>query len=132
MDYIFNTEIPKQIKALEAARGNVKQYTKELVVLHSSLDEAHPFRDGNERSTRTFIGQLSKSHGYRLDFTNVDRGKWIESCIASIKDNDHRLKTRLFSKVVSLSPARFTKTAANPITFKNAGSPNAAPSAIRQ
>ncbi|NRF71399.1 hypothetical protein HLB44_30880 [Aquincola sp. S2] len=38
----------------------------------------HPFREGNGRATREFIGQLARQAGYELDQTRIDKvkGEW--------------------------------------------------------
>ncbi|MDQ7016117.1 MAG: Fic family protein [Gammaproteobacteria bacterium] len=68
MDYLFDKELPERIKALAQSVNNKEKYVDGLADLHSTLDLAHPFREGNGRSTRIFISQLAKEQGYDLDF----------------------------------------------------------------
>ncbi len=70
LPYLFDKELPQRIKALEQSVNNQEKYIDGLADLHSTLDLAHPFREGNGRSTRIFMSQLSEIHEYTLDFSH--------------------------------------------------------------
>lgn len=99
MSYLFDKELPERIKILEQSVNNQEKYIDALSDLHSTLDLAHPFRDGNGRSTRIFMSQLAKEHGYNLDFSTVDKNEWVRSCIDSIETGRETLKQPLFKKI---------------------------------
>lgn len=44
--------------------------------LHTDLNFAHPFREGNGRTSRLFMTDLAARHGIDLDFTKVSRPEW--------------------------------------------------------
>ena len=101
MSYLFDKELPERIKALEQSVNNQEKYIDGLSDLHSTLDLAHPFREGNGRSTRIFMSQLAKEHGYTLDFSRVDQKEWVKSCIHSINKAEETLKRPLFKKITT-------------------------------
>lgn len=52
------------------------EFVKAFAEVHTKLNEIHPFREGNGRSTRIFLAQLAKEAGYELDMTKLDKDKW--------------------------------------------------------
>ena len=50
---------------------------------HAELNAAHPFREGNGRAQRAFLGQLSRDAGYRLAWQRLDRERNIDAARAS-------------------------------------------------
>ncbi len=86
MEYILEKEIPALVEAVDKAKNNPKQFVKAMAKLHTSLDEAHPFREGNGRSTRIFLQQLAKEKGYNLDLTKITSStqEWVEICKKAI------------------------------------------------
>ena len=101
MDYLFNRELPLRVETLSFSVNDVNQYTDAMTDLHSTLDLAHPFREGNGRSTRIFISQLSEAHGYNLDFSTVNAKEWVKACIDSINTGGETLKRPLFEKIIT-------------------------------
>ncbi len=86
MDYILEKEIPALVEAVDKAKHNPEQFVKAMAKLHTSLDEAHPFREGNGRSTRVFLQQLAQEKGYNLDLTKINYStqEWVEACKKAI------------------------------------------------
>lgn len=60
MDYIFESELPKRLAALANNVNEPDNYRRSMAGLHDSLDEAHPFREGNGRATRVFMSHSRK------------------------------------------------------------------------
>lgn len=50
---------------------------------HAELNAAHPFREGNGRAQRAFLGQLARDAGYTLAWRRLDRDRNIEAARAS-------------------------------------------------
>lgn len=50
-------------------------FVERLAHHYAELNLLHPFREGNGRATREFIGQLAKGAGYELDQTKIDNSK---------------------------------------------------------
>lgn len=53
----------------------------ELADLYSTLNMIHPFREGNGRVQRIFFRQWANSLGYDIDFSNVDRDRFMVATI---------------------------------------------------
>ena len=79
MDYLFDRELPLRVETLSFSVNDVNKYIDAMTDLHSTLDLAPPFREGNGRSTRIFMSQLSKAHGYKLDFSMVNAKEWVKA-----------------------------------------------------
>ena len=101
MAYLFDKELPERIESLRQAAHDKERYTAGMTDLHSTLDLAHPFREGNGRATRAFMSQLAKAQGYALDFSRVKREQWVEACIESINSGRETLKQQLFRQIVT-------------------------------
>lgn len=71
------------LKGLDADRfaERAAHYMAELNVLH-------PFREGNGRTIREFMRQLSRNAGYNLDFGLVPRQVVFEASVKSVVDPD--------------------------------------------
>jgi cell filamentation protein len=52
------------------------EFVKAITEVQAKLNELHPFREGNGRSTRAFLTQLAKVAGYELDLTKIDKTRW--------------------------------------------------------
>ena len=60
----------------------------------SILDKIHPFREGNGRTERVFLGQLADNAGYELDFSGVTQHDWIHAsklCAYGVHDPMQRI-----------------------------------------
>lgn len=58
-----------------------EQFVERLAHYYAEWNALHPFREGNGRTTREFIGQLAEQAGYSLDQTVIDnsKGAWNEA-----------------------------------------------------
>ena len=63
MPYLFEKELPERVNTLNQSVNDKEKYIDGMVDLHSTLDLAHPFREGNGRATRAFMSQLAETHG---------------------------------------------------------------------
>ena len=63
------------------------------------LNEVHPFREGNGRTQRVFMGQLARNAGYPLDFSVVSRERMIHASIAGNEKSDPGVMSRLFNEI---------------------------------
>lgn len=61
-----------RIKAADYFRGMPRDATANaLADVMIELNQIYPFREGNGRTQRVFVGQLAQNAGYRLDFTKI-------------------------------------------------------------
>lgn len=75
----------KQDKYLKGL-GN-KEFAVKLAELSSDLNALHPFREGNGRTIREFLSQLSENAGYQLLFQNAQKEDRLAADIAAFKGN---------------------------------------------
>ena len=54
------------------------EFSKKLGQLFLDINMLHPFREGNGRSQRLFIGDLAKENGYYLEWTNISKEEMIQ------------------------------------------------------
>ncbi len=52
------------------------------------LNALHPFREGNGRTQREFIGQLARQHGIKINWHQMSQESMILASIASCKGDD--------------------------------------------
>lgn len=112
ISYLLEKELPQRVSSLEQVTSDAKKYASAMADLHSTLDLAHPFRDGNGRATRAFMSQLANKHGYELDFTGIERKQWVNSCIDSINTGQETLKAPLFDNIVKPNQDRLRDNSA--------------------
>ncbi len=81
-------EIQSVIKEVNYLRGMDKeQFTGKMAEIYAGANEMHPFRKGNGRTIREFIGQLAKDACYQLDYSKVDKQTWNEATKESARGN---------------------------------------------
>lgn len=54
------------------------EFSEKLGQLFLDINMLHPFREGNGRSQRLFIGDLAKENGYYLEWTNISKETMIQ------------------------------------------------------
>jgi cell filamentation protein len=59
------------------------EFLDRITHYHAELNAAHPFRDGNGRAQRAFLGQLARDAGYTLAWRGLERDRNIEAARAS-------------------------------------------------
>ena len=114
MDYILDKELPERLATLDQNVNDLGSYQRGMAELHDSLDEAHPFREGNGRATRVFMGQVAERHGYTLDFNHLDQSRWVKACQDAIS-NDNTDKIAIMKDVVQPGKERAIKIAVQEI-----------------
>ena len=74
----------------------------------------HPFREGNGRTTRAFIGEVAASAGLRFDSARLDRAQWIQASIESTENirNLNRMEAQLRGALVQPPRERVLEAAA--------------------
>lgn len=85
------------------------EMVKEIAELHTYLNFAHPFREGNGRTTRLFLEQVVQDSPFSLDFDRVESVEWNEAARDSIHPGLERpaggplvfdAQFRIFEKIV--------------------------------
>lgn len=55
---------------------NKVEFVQAITQVHTMMNELHPFREGNGRSTRVLLSQLANQAGFDLDLTTIDKARW--------------------------------------------------------
>ena len=55
------------------------------------LNALHPFREGNGRAQREFIGHVAQANGYSIAWENVSQARMLEAAIESFRGNSSKL-----------------------------------------
>src|SRR5574344_702141 len=82
----LNRLLSKLKKENFLANLNKEDFAKEIAYYWSELNVLHPFREGNGRTTREFLRQLSLKNGYVLNIQNVNAKDLLTASIESIVD----------------------------------------------
>lgn len=61
------------------------------------LNVLHPFREGNGRSIREFIGQLARDAGYGIDWQEIDRAAMTRAPIEAYEGDSSRMASLILS-----------------------------------
>lgn len=69
------------------------QFTKRLAHYYSEINILHPFREGNGRSQRVFLSNVSKNAGFQLDWSKTNKDLLLKATIESV------VNTRSLEKV---------------------------------
>lgn len=72
------------------------------------LNQIHPFREGNGRTQRAFVGQLAKYAGYRLDFTKISENDMRDASFSAAHGR-RNLMQYLFRSSISENGIRAMK-----------------------
>ncbi|GAB3814928.1 Fic/DOC family protein [Kribbella italica] len=64
------------------------EFVRRIADVHTQLNCAHPFREGNGASTKLFLHQLTENTPYRLDFDQVEKAEWDWAAYESMTDPD--------------------------------------------
>ena len=88
-------QIPEVLKGMQAELKNLNylrgldkdKFVTGLSKTFASLSQAQPFRDGNAKTIRAFMTQLSKQAGYTVDFSKISRSEWVEVANAATKND---------------------------------------------
>ncbi|MEO8911681.1 MAG: Fic family protein [Candidatus Saccharimonas sp.] len=67
---------------------------------HSELNAIHPFREGNGRLIRTFLGLVAENSGWFVDWSNIDPASNITASIQAFK-GDCTLLLSMMSSITS-------------------------------
>jgi cell filamentation protein len=81
-----------------------EEFAVRAAALMVDLNGVHPFREGNGRTQRVFMGELAQQAGYPLDFSVVSRERMIQASIAGNEKSDPCMMSRLFNEISN--PAR--------------------------
>lgn len=67
-----------------------EDFVAEVTKFYIVVNHAHPFPEGNGRSTQTLIAQLAREAGYDLRFDSVDPQRWNHAAARSMPQENVR------------------------------------------
>lgn len=70
------------------------------------LNVLHPFREGNGRSIREFIGQVARGAGYAIDWKGVDRADVTQASIEAYEGDSTRMAALIRTNICDLDQER--------------------------
>lgn len=77
-----------------------RELVGKLAYYYGELNVLHPFREGNGRTSRTFLSLLAASHGYHIAWDQMSPSANIEASIASFAGDEAPMITMLDAIVV--------------------------------
>jgi cell filamentation protein len=97
----FATEIFDRLRSADHLRGLERsEFVRRAAELYGDLNALHPFREGNGRTQRAFLGQLSAEAGWSISWAVLDPE---ENRAASVKSalGDNQPMQLLFDRLTS-------------------------------
>lgn len=83
---MYMRQLDRRITGFDWGDADVDQTVDALADIHTDLNFAHPFRDGNGRASRLFMADLARRHGVDLHFCRVSCEDWIRASAATFLD----------------------------------------------
>ena len=75
-------------------------FVERLAYYYGEINACHPFREGNGRTQRAFLRQLSAAANWRLDWSALSREDNIEASQLSLQSGNRELLKRVLDPVV--------------------------------
>jgi cell filamentation protein len=76
-------------------------FLERLTHYHAEMYSVHPFREGNTRSLRAFLGQLAAAAGHRVDWEHLDHKRSLAVNVQSLNGKNEQLRD-LLEKIVDI------------------------------
>lgn len=78
---------------------------QQVAYLYDYVNYAHPFRDGNGRSTREFFDQLLAERSCGLNWELTDSAELYQACHSARAESDLSGLTSMFERIIDDQPA---------------------------
>ena len=72
-----------------------EQFVERLTHYYAEINAVHPFREGNGRAQRAFLGQIAKAAGYPIVWARLDPERNVHTARASHRGNNSPLHEML-------------------------------------
>ena len=82
-------------------RLNAESFSERAAYYLGEINALHPFRDGNGRVQRAFIGQIAREAGYEIEWSNISREDMTQGAIESFYGDSGRLVKLLQENLTS-------------------------------
>ncbi len=105
--FALGDEIQEGLQKLDKTlveKNNLRGLTREefnfqAISLFNSLNQLHPFREGNGRTQRAFFENLAKAAGHQLEFSLVTKERMMLASIAVAEKGDLEPMQHLFEDI---------------------------------
>jgi len=84
------------------ASSDIAVFVERITHYYAELNAAHPFREGNGRTIRTFLRLLALSHGYDIEWSGLDQLQNIRASQDSLASNNDTMLEMMTKLVVKL------------------------------
>lgn len=101
IDYVFG-ELKKESYLKD--RKGLGEMVKGLAVYHNSINEIHPFREGNGRSLKVFMTLLARYNDYDLNFKQITRNEQIHADIEAVVKGDLTQLALAYARIIEPLP----------------------------
>ncbi|GHU32690.1 cell filamentation protein Fic [Betaproteobacteria bacterium] len=93
----FMKDVHRRLEKVNFLRGlGKKEFVEKFTDVYGDINAAHPFREGNGRSTREFMVQLAEQAGYTFDQSVIkNKEAWNKASEQSVHGQMEPLKTIL-------------------------------------
>lgn len=78
-----------------------RAFLEKLAYYYGEINARHPFREGNGRTQRTFLRQLTASAGWRLDWSELRRDDNDRACSINLSSGRTDLLVDVLEPIVS-------------------------------
>jgi cell filamentation protein len=97
----YLSNVLRQLSAEDHLRGLGREPTLDRLTYYlSEINATHPFREGNGRTQRAFIGQLAGDAGYRIDWRHLDSAANVQASQAAHR-GDYRPLRHLLDELTT-------------------------------
>ena len=70
---------------------NQNEFSQRSAFYLGEINVLHPFREGNGRTQREFIGQLAREAGHNIEWTGIQQAEMIQASIDAYNGNSEGL-----------------------------------------
>lgn len=103
----YAPEITRPLQREQLLRGlNIDTFSERAGHYLGELNVLHPFREGNGRATREFVGQLARGAGYAVDWSGIERSEMIQASIEAYEGSSKRLAGLIRASLVDIDKER--------------------------
>ncbi|WP_273724007.1 type II toxin-antitoxin system protein adenylyltransferase VbhT, partial [Bartonella sp. AU18XJBT] len=101
----YAPKITQQLAKEQYLRGlDVDEFSQRAGYYMGEINALHPFREGNGRTQREFIGQLACEAGYNIDWDGITREEMTKASIEALYGT-----SELLSELIRKNLTEFTK-----------------------
>ncbi|WP_246464870.1 Fic/DOC family protein [Bartonella phoceensis] len=103
----YAPKITKQLAKEQYLRDlDADEFSQRAGYYMGELNALHPFREGNGRTQREFIGQLAREAGYYIEWNGIERQEMTRASIESYYGNSDLMSALIHQNLIKLTENR--------------------------